>query len=245
MTAERTEPGEGRDAGVAPPRRPLPRWLGKLALASFVALLVAAAFFEPYRRTWLRRRPRVPGCAMSARVALIEPERVSGYEPHETTTGQTVWLDRGEDIAVRCALMMSERFPREVAGAFAEIDPERRANALRDLVVSRPADADHDVEAYMAYLYAAGAIQPLPRTPAVRAADDAVEEAFACRFWGNRPCARRPRPPLVAMVLGVPSALGLLATLGVLAWAGVLRARDAVRGRRKRRAAEKRAPAKA
>jgi hypothetical protein len=233
--------------GKTPPHAPrrLPRFLPKLALASIVGLGVAGAFFEPYRRTWLRPQPPVPRCAMSAQLALRELEPISGYEPHDTTTGQTVGLTRSEDMAVRCASGISGAFSREITDVFAETDPERRATAARDLFLKRPPGADHDADAAVAYLYARSTIAALPKTPSLGAAADAIEGGYACRFWTRASCARRPLPPVVAMVLGPPSALGLLATLGALAWAGVLRVRDAVRARRRRRSGSVKAPVNA
>jgi hypothetical protein len=205
------------------PTRSLPRWWLKLLIGSLLGLAVAAALFEPYRRTWLRTAPRLSGCATVARRQLLKPERVSGYEPHDTTTGVTVYLDQPDDRAVRCAAGVSSALSAELAEAFAEAAPERRAAALVGVLRRRGPSSAQDVEAHMAYVFASAALTPISQElvgePAklagVRALDAEIDGLHACRFWRGGNCAARPRPPVVALGLGAPSAVGLVVAFGL------------------------------
>jgi hypothetical protein len=229
---------------TAPTRSP-PRWWLKLLIGSLLGLALAAATFEPYRRTWLRTAPRLSACARAAQRALFKPQLVSGVEPHETTTGATVYLTQPDDRAVRCASGASRALAGELAAAFAEVEPDRRAEALVDVVRRRGPSAEQDLAARMAHLFASAALSPISqelasdpqRLARVRALDAENEALHACRFWRGGECAARPRPPLVALGLGVPSALGLVAALGLGAHALGRKLASAWRRRRERRRA--------
>lgn len=229
---------------TAPTRR-LPRWWLKLLIGSFLGLAIAAVVFEPYRTTWLRRAPRLSGCAMAAKRVLLKRELVSGYEPHDTRSGAIVYLTQPDDFAVRCANGVSRALARELAEAFAEVEPARRAAALVEVLRRRGPSAAQDLEAHVAYVFASAALTPLSQELAqdpeqlarVRELDAEIDGLHACRFWRGGECAARPRPPLVALGLGAPSALGLVAALGAGTRALIQRLVDAWRRRRARRRA--------
>ncbi|MGK3997259.1 hypothetical protein [Sorangium sp. So ce1024] len=188
---------------------------------------VAAISFQRYAAVHLRPLPKVPSCVRGARVALRKPVVVSGTEPRQTASGETVYLTLGEDRAVACALQFDEPLARHLTGALAEHDTAPRAARLVELVRDRvPADPAHDRSAAAAYMMASAALRGMPQdAPDVRAASREIELHHACRFATRRSCPTRPLPPLTVWLAGVPAALSLLALVGLGLAAGAARYR--------------------
>ncbi|WP_437279502.1 hypothetical protein WME90_02800 [Sorangium sp. So ce375] len=223
-------PGTG-DERAAPPARAAPPTrasvgAGSGAVARGVAALLALALslgaiagvaYQRYAAVHLRALPKVPICVRGARVALRKPAAVSGTEPRQTASGETVYLTLGEDRAVACALQLDEALARHLAGALAEQAPAQRAARLLELVRDRvPADPAHDRAASAAYMMAAAALRGLPDDVAeVRAAADEIERHQACRFDTRRPCPTRPPLPVLVWLAGVPAALSVLGLLWI------------------------------
>ncbi|WP_437781447.1 hypothetical protein [Sorangium sp. So ce1097] len=178
---------------------------------------VAGISFQRYAAVHLRPLPKVPSCVRGARVALRKPVAVSGTEPRQTASGETVYLTLGEDRAVACALQFDEALARHLAGALAEHETAPRAARLVELVRDRvPADPAHDRAASAAYMMASAALRGMPQdAPEVRAAAQEIELRHVCRFATRRSCPTRPLPPLTVWLAGVPAALSLLALLGL------------------------------
>lgn len=233
---ERAAPSESASAGerVAPEARAS---AGVRAGARRVAALLALALslgaiagvaYQRYAAVHLRALPRVPSCVRGARVALRKPVAVSGTEPRQTASGETVYLTPGEDRAVACALQLDEALARDLAGALAEQAPAQRAARLVELVRDRvPADPAYDRAASAAYMMASAALRGLPDDVAeVRAAAEELDRHHACRFDTRRPCPTRPPMPALVWLTGVPAALSLLGLL----WIGL--AASAARTRR-------------
>ncbi|WP_437689984.1 hypothetical protein [Sorangium sp. So ce176] len=190
--------------------------LALLALALSLGA-VAGVAFQRYAAVHLRALPKVPSCVRGARVALRRPVAVSGTEPRQTASGETVYLTLGEDRAVACALQFDEPLARHLAAALAEQETAPRAARLVELVRDRvPADPAHDRAASAAYMMASATLRGMPQdAPEVRAAAEEIELRHACRFALRRSCPTRPWPPLLVWLTGVPAALSLLALLGL------------------------------
>ncbi|WP_437288671.1 hypothetical protein [Sorangium sp. So ce406] len=210
---------EGRAARASVAARSGVRARAALALLALALSLgaVAGIAFQRYAAVHLRALPKVPSCVRGARVALRRPVAVSGTEPRQTASGETVYLTLGEDRAVACALQFDEPLARHLAGALAEQETAPRAARLVELVRDRvPADPAHDRAASAAYMMASAALRGMPQdAPEVRAAAEELELRHACRFALRRSCPTRPWPPLLVWLTGVPAALSLLALLGL------------------------------
>jgi hypothetical protein len=197
----------------------------ELAAVCAVGLGVAGGTYARYASVWLREPPLVQRCVFTSGLRLGKPVDASGSEPHDTVTGETVYLTPPEDEAVRCAYGLSAELARRLTSAFAEPDADRRAGQLVAMVRDGvPAGAEHDELANAAYRLAYGAMQALPRTDEVIAREHELLELQACRFDGPDRCPARPAMPRVVWLVGVPSALGMLGAVGVAVAAGVRRA---------------------
>ncbi|WP_437648007.1 hypothetical protein [Sorangium sp. So ce362] len=193
------------------------RWSAALLALALSLGAIAGVAYQRYAAVHLRELPKVPRCVRGARVALRRPVVVSGTEPRQTASGETVYLTLGEDLAVACALQFDEALARHLAGALAEQAPAQRAARLLELVHDRvPADPAHDRSASAAYMMASAALRGLPDgAPEVRAAAEAIEQRHACRFATRRGCPTRPPLPVLVWLAGVPAALSLLGLLGI------------------------------
>ncbi|WP_437999134.1 hypothetical protein WMF26_03480 [Sorangium sp. So ce185] len=193
------------------------RWIAALLALALSLGAIAGVAYQRYAAVHLRELPKVPRCVRGARVALRRPVAVSGTEPRQTASGETVHLTPGEDRAVACALQFDEALARHLAGALAEQAPAQRAARLLELVRDRvPPDPAHDRSASAAYMMASAALRGLPEdAPEVRAAAEALEQHHACRFATRRACPTRPSPPALVWLAGVPAALSLLGLLGI------------------------------
>ncbi|WP_437814503.1 hypothetical protein [Sorangium sp. So ce1078] len=193
------------------------RWVAALLALALSLGALAGVAYQRYAAVHLRALPRVPSCVRGARVALRRPVAVSGTEPRQTASGETVYLTLGEDRAVACALQLDEALARHLAGALAEQAPAQRAARLLELVRDRvPPDPAHDRSASAAYMMASAALRGLPEdAPEVRAAAEELDQRHACRFATRRPCPTRPPLPVLVWLAGVPAALSLLGLLGI------------------------------
>lgn len=238
--------GDARNAETAgasrpalPSRRATPRWQIALGVFAVAGGAVAGLSYKSYADTWLRQA-KAPRCALAARVYLKVPTLSSGTEPHDTPDGQTVYLTEAEDRAVRCAKGISPELGTRFVGAFAEVEPERRALELLKIVRDTPKDKEHDRDAAVAFFLASAALQPLPDLPEKKAASDEMDQAFGCRFETPRiKCPSRPPIPWIVWVLGVPSALGVVTLAGLGAVEIAQGASRLVRRRRQRAGADK------
>lgn len=213
------------------------RAAAKLGAVCALGVALAGGSYLRYASVWLRKPPPIPRCVGGASMRLAKPTAVSGDAPHESATGETVYLTEAEDDAVRCAYGVSPALARWLTSALAEPDPDRRAALLVALVGEHtPRDAKSDREAYAAFRLAYGALQALPRTDTVIASDYALLELNGCRFATADRCPARPPRPLVVGLVGTPSAIGLVAALGYAVMAG---AKRAIAWLRRRRAARK------
>ncbi len=210
------EAADTSPAAPAPPsRKGTPRWQIALGVFAVAGGAVAGLSYKSYADTWLRQA-KAPRCALAARVYLKVPTLASGTEPHDTPDGQTVYLSEAEDRAVRCAKGISPELGTRFVGAFAEVEPERRALELLKIVRDTPKDKEHDRDAAVAFFLASAALQPLPDLPEKKAASDEMDQAFGCRFETPRiKCPSRPPIPWIVWVLGVPSALGVVTLAGL------------------------------
>jgi hypothetical protein len=210
--------------------------LGLLAVLSFSGLGVAGVIYQRYAAVWARRPPRPPSCVLASRIGLRKNVDVSGTEPHDTATGETVYLRPNEDRVVRCVSSFSKDLARHFTSAFSETEPERRAlmlfKAVRDGV---PRDPSYDREAVAGFLLASAAMKALPKLPEIKAADEELGLLNACRFQMRTPCPSRPPIPVTVWLAGGPSAGGVLVLLGFGVKSAAVRIRDAWRRRRGRR----------
>lgn len=207
---------------VSAPRPPAPWLVAPRILVLLVAVIlplaaVAGVTYQRYAAVHLRDRPRMPRCVLQARAALRKPTSMSGSEPRQTVTGETVYLTPNEDRAVACAFQIDEPLSRRLATALAEQDPGRRAaellKAARDEVSPDPA---HDPQALAGYMMSTAAMRALPEElPEVRAASDELELLLACRFDTRKPCPTRPPIPRLVWITGVPAASGALLLIGL------------------------------
>jgi hypothetical protein len=239
------EPSAGPSAEPSASPKPSPRreYLPKKRLLALVLILSIAGLvgaylpYQSYAAVWRRPIARVPRCVLAARMVLRKPSVVSGSEPSINAAQETVYLTPQEARTVRCIQRVSEPLAGRFAGAFTEIEPERRAIELLKVLRDVPKDQARDREASTAYFIASGALRALPELPETKAATEELEELHNCRFVTKSPCAARPPIPMIVWIAGVPSALGVLAVLGMGARAGVLRLVDFFRERRARKKA--------
>lgn len=197
-----------------------------LVLAALIGLGTAGFSYKRYADEWLRPLVRPPRCVLPARLRLRKPVLASGTEPHDTPSGETVYLTPGQDEAVRCLKSVSKPLAAQLTAALVEEQPEVQGlemlKLLRDQV---PRDTDHDREAVTVYYLASAAVRGLPELPETKAALAELDLLHVCRFDVSRkPCPSRPPVPALVWIAGVPSSLVLLGMLGLLGRAGIMRA---------------------
>jgi hypothetical protein len=229
---------DGPLAGSAQAQQPsAARRLMVIGLVALGLLGVSGKTFWSYRSAYLRPTPKMPACVLVARRKLRQEELISGTEPHETPSGETVYLTPNQDSAVRCAKMVDVDFGRRLTGALIEVEPEKRALELLKLVRDVPADPAFDRQAMTAFHMSSAGIGSLPQQlPEVKAASDEVDLLHACRFNTRMKCPTRPPIPWLVWASGAPGAAGALYVLGVVSVSGVRRLRA-------RMASKKKAPA--
>lgn len=202
----------------APP--PVSQKRGRMLPIVVVALSIIGAavtfyFYKRHADVWLRSPPRMLSCVLVSRRLLAHDENVSGSIPHMTPDGTMVYLRRAEDRAVNCMGRISPPTASVLAVAFAEMDPDKRAQALAAVVrdhISTQSVADP--EALAAYLITSAAIRALPKTEATDNLRKELEQRNACRFEMRTPCPSRPSIPMTVWIFGAPSALGLVFSVG-------------------------------
>jgi hypothetical protein len=223
-----------------PPARRDARWLVPLGVLTVIFSFVTALAYRSYAEEHLRKA-KAPGCAIDARVYLRQQALVSGTEPHDLPSGETVYLTEPEDHAVRCAKGISLELGARVTAAFTEQQPELRAlellKVLRDHV---PSDKAHDRHAATAYYIVRAAMQTIPDLPEKKAALDELELLHACRFDTKMKCPTRPGLSPWVWVSGAVAAMGLL-TLGKIGGSSLI---TRIRAALRRRAARKAPPAR-
>lgn len=214
---------------MAPPPwlPPIARWALVLGL---VAGAVGGATYASWASTWNRPRPRVGRCFAAVKIGLSKPQTTSGIEPFTVDDDRTVYLTTAADRAVRCASDLGPAKARIVADALGEEEPDARAAKLVAMMEAIPADDRGDAEAVAMGHLAEGAIDSLPRSEAVIAADKRVTDIVECRF-GGAGCSNRPPIPILAWIGGGVGAIGVLVAL-----AHVVRAAGARVAARKARA---------
>jgi hypothetical protein len=146
----------------------------------------------------------------------LHEEPVTGSIPRVTAKGDTVYLRKAEDLAVRCMeRMKAPETAKKLAGALAEVEPVARARGLVALLRDDvPADPAADRAALATYLFAAAAMRSLPKQDETIAARDELDQLNACRFSMRTECRTRPPMPRVVWIAGIPSALVLVAGAG-------------------------------
>jgi len=192
--------------------------IAALFVVASIGATVALVSYWRYASVWLRKPPQLAPCAIISRQGLLREEPVTGSIPHVTEKGDTVYLRKGEDRAVRCMDRMNEReTAKKLAVAFAEEEPVARARGLVALLRDDvPKDASADRAALATYLFAAAAMRMLPKQDETLAARDELDQLNACRFATMRtPCRTRPPIPLVVWIAGIPSSLVLIVGVGL------------------------------
>jgi hypothetical protein len=209
--------------------------VGLLALA-LAGGAVAGLQYQGYAAVHLRRPGKLPSCLFKSSIGLRKPALMSGTEPRESATGETVYLTEAEDRAVGCAYLIDLKLSRQLASILAEQDPALRAQGFLKLVRDdTPADPTFDSRAYAAYVFASSAFRTLPQDSAeIRAALDELELLQICRFDTRRPCPTRPPIPLVVWMTGVPAAAAVLGLGWIGGSAGVAALQGWWRGRKQR-----------
>ena len=226
------------------PRRLPARWLPPLAVLTVICGAAAGLSYRSYAAEHLRKA-KAPRCAPDARIYLREPALVSGTEPHDLPSGETVYLTEPEDRAVRCAKSMSLDLGARLTAAFTEQQPELRALELLKVVRDHvPRDAAHDREAAAGFYIARAAMQTIPDLPEKKAALEELDLVHACRFDTETTCPTRPALPAWVWLSGAVSAMGLLTFAKIGVSSLITRIRAALRRRAERRAAEPAGPAR-
>ena len=219
---------------------------GRILGAALLACLGGGAFagwsYWRYASAHLRDPPKIPACAIAVGRLLKKPSVVSGTEPHDDVDGNTVYLAKNEDRAVRCASVVDRPLARRLTTAFAEQEPELRGLELLKILRDVPPGREHDAIAHAAYRIADGAMQALPELPETKAAAEELDLLHACRFQTRMKCPTRPGIPLPVWLLGIPSALGLLFVLSVPARALTTRLVERIKARLRQRPAAPPAP---
>lgn len=231
-------------AAAAPPatgpERRVARWLIPLGVLTVTCGVGAALAYRSYADEHLRTA-KAPRCAIDARVYMKQQALVSGTEPHDLPSGETVYLTEPEDHAVRCAKGISKELGAHLTAAFTEQQPELRALELLKVVRDRvPPGKEHDREAATGYYLARAAMQTIPDLPEKKAAIDELELLHGCRFDTTRECPTRPGPSPWIWVSGAVAAIGLL-TLGKIGGSSLI---TRIRAALRRRAARKAPPAR-
>jgi hypothetical protein len=196
---------------MAPPPwlPPLARWALALGLLGAVA---AGASYASWASEWSRARPKVSPCFAAMKFRLRTPETTSGSEPADAGDGRTVYVTATADRAIRCARDLGPGPAQRLADAFGEIEPEARAAKLVAMLDALPKDASGDREAVALGHIVEGAIDALPRSEAVIAADRRADSIVECRFGGSA-CQERPGIPILTWIGGAAGAVGILVAL--------------------------------
>lgn len=192
----------------------------KIVLVVLTLLGTAATgfFYKRYADVWLRHPPRMPACVLMSRRLLSHEESVSGSIPHMTPDGNMIYLRPAEDRAVQCLSRLSSSAASQLAAAFAEVDPDKRARALVAIPEEQiSANPSADPEALAAYLITSAALRPLPKTDDLENLRSQLNTHNACRFAMRTPCPSRPPIPMPVWIFGVPSFMGLVVSFG---WGG-------------------------
>ena len=212
--------------------------LGALLALTLAGGGIAGATYARYAAEHLRKRPGLPRCAIAARVQLRKPATVSGTEPRDTLTGETVYLTPDQDKAVSCASTIDKDLSRQLAGALAEPDPARRAAALTTLVRDQAEAPRADLRTATAFMMASGALRSLPKElPEVKAANDEINRIYACRFDTKLQCPTRPPMPALVWITGVPAAGAALGLVGIGVATGAAALKEQRRRKREKAAA--------
>lgn len=197
------------------------RGFGRVGTAAlFVVAAIAATFalvsYLRYAAVWLRKPPQLSACAITSRQGLLREEPVTGSIPRVTEKGDTVYLRKSEERAVRCMERMKEpETAKKLASAFAEVEPVARARGLVTLLRDEvPKDPAADRAALATYLFAAAAMRALPKQDETTAARDELDQLNACRFSMRTECRTRPPIPLVVWIAGIPSSLVFIVGAG-------------------------------
>lgn len=197
-------------------KEPRARTILGLFLVAALLLGATAKTYLDYRATWLRDTPRLSSCVRQAGRLLKKPKLASGVEPAVNAAGETVYLTAMEDRVVRCARTFDRELARQLATAFAEDLPEKRAAELAKAARMQFSDSDGGLRAEAAmYQLVLAALDPLPDEPAVRAAREEVVNREACRFDTPNPCPARPSPPALTFAAGIPGGLALIGALSL------------------------------
>jgi len=237
------------EAAAAPPPSPPPprrdvRWRIPLAVLTVVCGVAAVLSYMSYADEHLRKA-KAPRCSIDARIYLKEQALVSGTEPHDLPSGETVYLTEPEDRAVRCAKGISLKLGAHVTAALTEQQPELRALELLKVVRDHvPPDKEHDREAATGYYIARAGMQTIPDLPEKKAALEELELLHACRFDTRSPCPTRPSLSLWVWVSAAISAMGLLTFAKIGGSSLITRIRAALRRRAARRAEPPAPPAR-
>jgi hypothetical protein len=220
------------------------RMLGAALLACLVGVAFAGWSYWRYASTYLRDPPtKMPACALAVGRLLRKPATVSGTEPHDDIHGNTVYLTKNEDRAVRCASGIDRDLARRLTTAFGEQEPELRGLELLKILRDIPPGREHDVRAHAAYRMADGAMMALPELPETKAAAEELDLLHACRFSTRMKCPTRPGVPVLVWLVGIPSAMGLLFVISVPARALFTRLVERIKARRNRAPAPAKPPA--
>ena len=123
-------------------------------------------------------------CFAAVKIGLSKPQTASGIEPYTVADGRTVYLTTAGDRAVRCASDLGPARAQGLADALGEEEPEARAAKLVALLEAIPADDRGDAEAVSMGHLVEGALDGLPRSEAVVAADRRATDIVECRFGG-------------------------------------------------------------
>ncbi|MCC6552008.1 MAG: hypothetical protein IT372_03165 [Polyangiaceae bacterium] len=196
------------------PRRILPLVVALLAVALGGGAL-AAAQYRAYAAVHLRLPRRLPSCVLKARTALRKPALVSGTEPRDTDTGETVYLTPAEDRAVACAILIDKKLAGQLARALSQHDPAPRAQTFLSIFRDEiPPGPDFDRQATAFYRIASGALHVLPPDDEeALAASNELDQLYACRFDTRRHCPTRPPMPAVVWLTSTPATAALLGLL--------------------------------
>ncbi len=210
--------------------------MAAIGLASVIGAATTFYVYKQYADVWLRRPPRMPTCVLMARRLLVTDDPVTGSIPHMAPDETMVYLRPTEDRAVRCLNRISSKTASVFAAALAEVNPDKRAQALAAVVRQLPADPSADAPAFATYMMSSAAFRALPKTPEIEAIHNELDQSNACRFSMRTPCPSRPPIPMTVWITGVPSAIGLVSVLG---WSGKAIIARLRAWREKRRAAKK------
>lgn len=194
-----------------------------IAFVSLLGLLFATYTYRTYHAAQSRPPPGLPRCALGLSITLQTEETVSAAEPHIGPNGETIYLRPNEEKAVACVTLFERDLAKPLAGAFAETDPEKRGRAFIAVAKAAPPGVPGDKWAYAAFMLGSGSLKSSPKTPAIKALADELEQVHACRFDTATVCATRPPEPLRIWLIGVPAGVGVGAPFLLFAGEGIRR----------------------